>query len=316
MERTFAEPFQLYHRPLFQQVTVEMSQTTTANHFAIPDTWWKDGYFFGRRYYEPDNSIDGYIPGKRESLAQRTAREVKGIVDLLGLARGARILDLPCGYGRHSNALADRGYQVTGLDLDAEHLAKARESAQARFREGDMREIDADLHGRFDAVINMFYSFGFFQSEAENRQTMEQFYRALGDGGRLLMHSDVSVEMIENGTTQTDAIRALPDGNRLVILERFNPLTRRMEGSWETTDGIGRVIYPRAFYSVRIYTGTELADMAREIGFSDIALFGSFAGEPFGTASSELILVARKAAAPTGARQWLRRSAPPQVSTE
>jgi 2-polyprenyl-3-methyl-5-hydroxy-6-metoxy-1,4-benzoquinol methylase len=94
--------------------------------------------------------------GSRSRSARRARSRVSSICS------GSRILDLPCGYGRHSNALADRGYQVTGLDLDAEHLAKARESARARFREGDMREIDADLHGRFDAVINMFYSFGFF----------------------------------------------------------------------------------------------------------------------------------------------------------
>jgi cyclopropane fatty-acyl-phospholipid synthase-like methyltransferase len=61
--------------------------------------------------------------------AERTAAEVNGVVGLLGLAPGARLLDLCCGHGRHAVPLAQLGYRVTGLDLSRTLLARAAAAA-------------------------------------------------------------------------------------------------------------------------------------------------------------------------------------------
>ena len=82
--------------------------------------------------------------------------------------------------------------------------------------------------------------------------------------------------------------------HKLVILEDYNAETKRMEGSWETTDSIGNVIFPRAFYSMRIYTAEEFICMAKDVGFKDVEIYGSFKGERFNNQSKELIMVARK----------------------
>ncbi len=265
----------------------------------IPKEWWKGSYFFGRRYFEPDNSDEGYIPGKKETLEERTKREGEGIIDLLKLKEGSNVVDVPCGYGRHSIYLASKGHNVTGLDIDKEHLEKAvidssNKDVKVNFLERDMRNIGEDLYGKYDALVNMFYSFGFFEKEEDNVQTMKEFYSALKEGGQMLIHTDVSPEMIKNQTTQTDAVRVLPDGNKLVILEMYNAENKRMEGSWETTDGIGRVIHPRSFYSVRIYTKDEFVDMAKNCGFKDVNVYGSFKGEKFDYNSKEMIVVGKK----------------------
>jgi cyclopropane fatty-acyl-phospholipid synthase-like methyltransferase len=65
--------------------------------------------FFGQEYFD----IYGALLSD-----ERTIREVEGIVKLLGLPQGSRILDLACGHGRHAISLAERGYRVTGQDFE------------------------------------------------------------------------------------------------------------------------------------------------------------------------------------------------------
>src|SRR5438445_13281208 len=88
--------------------------------------WWEDGgVFFGRGYMEGDDSYEGYLSNPM-TLAERTRQEVDGLVELLALQANQRILDCPCGYGRHSLALASRGFQVVGIDINKEELNIAR----------------------------------------------------------------------------------------------------------------------------------------------------------------------------------------------
>lgn len=112
-------------------------------------------------------------------------REVESILRLLRLRPRARILDVPCGYGRHAVELARRGFQVTGVDISPKLLAQAREAARTRgvaaeFRRGDMRRLR--YRQRFDAVLNLFTSFGYF-GDREDLEVLKGFRRALRPGG-------------------------------------------------------------------------------------------------------------------------------------
>lgn len=112
------------------------------------------------------------------------------IVNLLGLAPPARILDVGCGYGRHSVELARMGFQVTGLDFSDVQLDRARERAAAagvevEWRQGDSRAMT--FESEFDAAINMFLSFGYFETDAEHLAMLQGVVRALRPGGKFLL---------------------------------------------------------------------------------------------------------------------------------
>ena len=105
-----------------------------------------------------------------------TADEIDKVIKLLDIEKGAKVLDLCCGIGRHSLELARQGYKVVGVDLTKRYLAKARKQAGSEglnieFVRDDMREFNrADS---FDAAINMFTAFGYFESQAENNRVLE-----------------------------------------------------------------------------------------------------------------------------------------------
>ena len=149
--------------------------------------WWSEEYgFFGSFYMEGDASKEGYLIEKKQSLDDRTKAEVDGVIKLTGIKENARILDCPCGYGRHSIKLAKRGFKVVGSDINSAHLQKAIKDAKENSLSIALNKenmIDLKYDSEFDAVINMFYSFGFFDTDEENEKTLKNFYNALKLGG-------------------------------------------------------------------------------------------------------------------------------------
>lgn len=115
-------------------------------------------------------------------------REVKAMIDWLSLPEGSRVLDLCCGMGRHSLALTEFGYQVTGVDLSEVLLSAAKRSDlqhAVTWLRGDMRNVPLDTP--FDAVVNLFTSFGYFDEDAENEQVLHEIDRLLKPGGRFII---------------------------------------------------------------------------------------------------------------------------------
>lgn len=260
----------------------------------IPDNWWHPSMnFFGRSaYIIGDDSVEGYLPGAKESLEARTEREADGAVDLAELTHGCRILDIPCGYGRHSIYLANKGYRVTGIDINPEHLDEAKKhdlSRSVNFLMRDMRYIGSDMASQFDAVFNLTLSFGFFDV-ADNFRTAQQFYDALKVGGKIVLHSDVSPEILAGKYYQTHETRTLRDGRRLRIDEIIED--GRLNGCWTIINGDKELrLTP---YSVQIYSADEFRKLFRDVGFRAVDIYGSFKGDKFCDESKEIICLGRK----------------------
>src|SRR5438093_4711234 len=122
---------------------------------------------WGRTWFGP-----GYLALYDDTLRERTPIEIDQLEALLQLRPPLRILDLPCGQGRHAIELARRGYEVTGVDLSPYLIGVAKARAEAggvrvRWLEGDMRRPVP--RERFDLVLNPFTSLGYFLHEAADR---------------------------------------------------------------------------------------------------------------------------------------------------
>ncbi len=104
------------------------------------------------------------------------------LVSFLKLEKGAKILDLACGKGRHSKYLNELGYDVTGVDLSPESIASAKkyENSTLHFQVHDMCLPFPD---KFDAVFNLFTSFGYFESEGDNVRTIQAIKEELNKKG-------------------------------------------------------------------------------------------------------------------------------------
>jgi SAM-dependent methyltransferase len=98
-----------------------------------------------------------------------------------------KILDLACGKGRHSLYLNQQGYDVTGIDLSAKSIAYARqfENEKLHFAVHDMREVYQPE--AFDFILNLFTSFGYFESETENVVALHAAANTLKHGGKLII---------------------------------------------------------------------------------------------------------------------------------
>ncbi len=183
----------------------------------------------GAPTFDPDAVFDPetYLPTATALVGDRTEAEVDFVA---GRFDGdERLLDAPCGHGRHANRLAKRGYHVAGLDRSAPFLERAREDARERgvtdrvdYRQGDLRSLPYGDRA-FDGVYNLFTSFGFFD-DAENRHVLEEFARVLRPGGRLVMElanrDGVLYDYRPTSKTETDA--------GTVVEERtFDPRTGR-----------------------------------------------------------------------------------------
>jgi SAM-dependent methyltransferase len=225
--------------------------------------WWQTG--FG----------PGYLALYDAFLAERTPVEVDQIEALLQLHPPRRILDLPCGQGRHAIELARRGYEVTGVDLSPYMLQVAGERADAigvrvRWLAGDMREA---LRGEtFDLLLNLFTSFGYFDDEADDRRVVRAAASMLVPGGRFLLEVINGQWIVGNfqerqwftvGQTAVMERRSLDVPKRRMVVER----------TVSSADGDDTSVH-----AVRLYRGPEVEAMLRAAGFVRVDLYGDWDG--------------------------------------
>lgn len=137
-----------------------------------------------RAFFRPEI----FTPGSAEAEAAAPA-EARFVWRALGLKRGARVLDVACGTGRHARRLARRGANVVGVDATAAYLREARRAARglktARFLQADMRRLS--FEGEFDAAVNLWTSFGYFATPEEDQRVLRGVARALKPGGHFLI---------------------------------------------------------------------------------------------------------------------------------
>src|SRR5271155_1455500 len=211
--------------------------------------------------------------------AERAEKESAFVARVLELKAGAQVLDLCCGQGRHSVQLAKRGLQVTGLDLNPEYLELAQQAAAAekvklKTIAADMREIP--FADKFDAIINMYSSFGYLESEADDARVLESVATALKPKGRFFLDM-LNREWAVANYIQNDWHTG-PDGTLYIERRDLDLATSRMHVHFTIVDSKGGR-RESIGHKIRLYSLTEISRMLAESGFDEIAAFGGFNGE-------------------------------------
>jgi SAM-dependent methyltransferase len=247
----------------------------------VSNEWWAS-YFDAQylREYQPLFTLE------------RDRQEVARMLKVLGLPSGSRILDVPCGQGRHAHLLAEAGFDVDGLDYSEDLLAIARKRGTAkslRYTRGDMRKLPARWAGRFDAVLNLFTSFGFFLDPADDRRVIAEFARVLKPDGVLVWHGGsrdgVMAKFLDRDWWRSD------DGTLIGHERAFDPLSGVMtiHTSWE-----GKKARGEREHRIRLYTATRLAELCADAGLIVEEAYDGWRDRPLRRTSSEMLLVARK----------------------
>lgn len=193
--------------------------------------------------------------------------QVARYIKLLKMKKSMKVLDLCCGPGRISLELARRGYDVTGVDHMPHALqeAKARakkEKLTCRFLRGDMRTFKRPK--KFDVVLNVFTSFGYFKDQKQNQKVLKNIYDSLRPGGRLLMEI-MSREGLKKRFTPKDWREGK---NSFLLEERFPKRNWRwMENRWIIL-AKGRVYASKLTH--HLYSAQELSSMLRKAGFRSV----------------------------------------------
>jgi SAM-dependent methyltransferase len=244
-----------------------------------PETW--DAFFsefYLRAFREDERSAAA------EAQALAAAR-------LSGCPERGDLLDVPCGFGRHTLPLARAGYRVVGVDrappLIDEAKRRAGDERWPKLVRADYRDLPfADES--FDAALTLFSSLGYLGDEEDTR-ALAEIGRVLRPGGRLvieIMHRDLLVRRFQESSWQM-----LGEGRLLLEQRTFDPASGLAQTTQTLIDAAGE--RDSRTFSLRVYCATELVGMLARAGFAEVRCLGDFDGAPF-TTDTRLVLVAKR----------------------
>ncbi|MEL6445846.1 MAG: class I SAM-dependent methyltransferase [Bacteroidota bacterium] len=255
-------------------------------------------------WYEAWFDSDAYeVVYQNRNLAD--ARRLLDLIERVAApAPDAALLDVACGRGRHARLLAQRGYDVTGLDLSENAIATARKRAKqeglserVRFMVGDMRL--PHFQQRFDGVVNLFTSFGYFADEADHARAVSAMAQALKPGGFLVQDflnaSYVRQHLVPRDVRTLDSI----DVTQERWIAEDAPGGPRVEKRitlccFEFDEAEGIAAEDHVFTeSVRLLTRDDIAALYDAAGLTLLDTYGTYDGDPHTPESPRLILHAR-----------------------
>ena len=263
----------------------------------INKDWWKN--FFDERY------LKTYVDIKSKEATLKEVKFLFGVIKNKFKDQKIKILDLACGYGRHSILLAQKGLKVVGVDYSKYFLkialAKVKDLGfkNVKFIRKDVRKIS--YQNEFDLVINMFTSFGYFRDEKDNIKVLKNVYRALKKGGYFILDLENAVclvnTLIKRGKTDKDGFLFIENkkllSNNLEVLTKlaFNHLNLRfvLERKWRENNKKNS-----SKANCRLYYPEEILSYLRLLNFKIVKIYGDFRKNKYTFDSPRMIIIAQK----------------------
>lgn len=244
-----------------------------------PHEWHKD--FFRNSFYNPASP----------AAVEKAPSEAAFVLRQLKLKKGSALLDLCCGPGRHAVEFAGKGLAVTGYDFSADYLREAaarakKKKVSLRLLRGDMRGLR--FKGEFDAAVNLFTSFGYFQKFSDDIKTLKGVARALRPGGLFLL------DIIHGAFVRKNfRPRFWHEMEDHYLLEDSRATDDGIFNVWTRLPKKGGKIQTRSFFT-RLYDKARISAAFKKAGLEPLKFWGSFGGLPLTAKTNRLIVLARK----------------------
>ncbi len=213
---------------------------------------------------------------------------MENLLSYLSLAEGSLLVDMACGKGRHAHFLHNQGYKVIGMDLSSESIAFANKdvSEGLSFKVHDMRD-SLDWTFSVDAVLNLFTSFGYFDSITEHEKVIENFSSKIKPGGYFVFDfmnaHRVVKELVAEEVKTVDSIE--------FHIRRFVE-NRIIYKQIQFDDNGEKYQFQESVMGILL---TDFKQMLEKHSMEIIDTFGNFSLEAFDPETSDrLILVAKK----------------------
>lgn len=242
---------------------------------------WYENFFYGV-------ALDLW---RKAVTVEQTRAEADFLIQTLHPAAGARLLDVPCGNGRHSLELAARGYRVTGVDIAGEFIREARDRAAAAALNVEWLLVDMRLlpwQAEFDGAFCFGNSFGYLDN-AGMKAFVAALSRALKPGAHFVLETGMAAESLLPGLQLRRWFRV--DDILLLIESRYHAAESRLDNEYTFVQD-GKIETRSSSHWV--YTVAEIRRLLDQVGLTTQALHGSLDGQPFQLGSPRLLLVAQK----------------------
>ncbi|HEX2867877.1 MAG TPA: class I SAM-dependent methyltransferase [Ignavibacteriales bacterium] len=217
-------------------------------------------------------------------------RLFKLILNNVSVSPGGSVLDIACGAGRHSVLFSSAGYKVTAFDLSRNLLKTALR--KSREMELDINYFNADLRRpalkkQFDLVINLFTSFGYFDSDSENFALFKDAFDLLCNKG-FFVFDYFNIDFLRNNLVP----ETTDSQNGRTVIQKRSIKDKRVIKEIRLISSSGEKSY---IESVRLYEEGEITAALGRAGLQVTRIFGDYAGGAFLKESSQrLIIFARK----------------------
>ena len=205
---------------------------------------------------------------------------------------GTQALDIGCGNGRFCRAIGRRGLKAIGIDLSLDQLSLARKGCidnSSSFVRADMRQLP--LRGRFSLVASLFTSFGYFETDQQNREVLDNLTQLLLPSGTIILD-------LPNRQFTVNRVKAKPvtsrqsEGVTIVEERRLTEGNSRVEKEITITSS-GKTSHYRE--SIRIFSADELLEMTSEAGLTNVVpLWGDYSGSILSDFRPRMVYFGRK----------------------
>ncbi|MBT8381066.1 MAG: class I SAM-dependent methyltransferase [Ignavibacteria bacterium] len=211
---------------------------------------------------------------------------VKLIQKNTNLSKSSLVLDMACGSGRHSILFAQKGFKATAVDLSERLISEAKKNAKQanvdiEFIQSDIRDLK--LEKKFDLVVNLFTSFGYFDTDEENIIVIKKAKDLLKAGGYFI------IDFLNKGFLEKNLIPlSTLSENTTTITQKRSINGNRVEKKI-TIEKDGKIKHFSE--SVRLYDIDELNNILQSVGFRLLKTFGDFNGNIFEPNSSPRLII-------------------------